>query len=294
MTEPPGRADGSDREYPAGVPCWVDHESGDPARAIAFYAALFGWDVEDRLPPSAGARYAVASLDGMSVAALASGDEDGRPARWNTYVRVDDAAAAVGAAEAAGATVLAAPQDAGPAGRAAAIADPAGAEVRVWQPGANRGAQLVNADGSWNWSNLRTPDRDGADRFYATVFGWQLATFDLGGTAAHMWRRPGYGDHLARREPGIRERQDDAGAPPGFADAIAWLEEIDAAGSPHWHVTFAVADAAATARRAVALGGAVLVAPYDAGPVQIAELADPLGAVFTVNHFDPARLAAPD
>ena len=208
-------------------------------------------------------------------------------------MRVDDAADAVADAAAAGGTVLAAPEDAGPAGRAAAIADPAGAEVRVWQPGTNRGAQLVNADGAWNWSNLRTPDRDGADRFYAAVFGWQLATFDLGGTAAHMWSRPGYGDHLAQREPGIRERQDDAGAPPGFADAIAWLEDIGAGARSHWHVTFAVADAAATARRAEELGGTVVVAPYDAGPVQIAELADPLGAVFTVNHFDPARLAAP-
>jgi predicted enzyme related to lactoylglutathione lyase len=294
MSEPLRPVDGSDREYPPGVPCWVDHESADPAAAIAFYTGLFGWDVADRLPPSAGARYAVATLDGMSVAALASAPGAGRPARWNTYVRVDDAGAAVATAAAAGGAVLATPEDAGPAGRAAALVDPSGAELRVWQPGTNRGAQLVNADGAWNWSNLRTPDRDGADRFYATVFGWQLATFDLGGTTAHMWSRPGYGDHLARREPGVRERQDEAGAPPGFADAIAWLEEVDAAAPAHWHVTFAVADAEATANRAVELGGVVLVPPYDAGPVQITELADPLGAVFTVNHFDPARLAAPD
>jgi uncharacterized protein len=39
-----------------------------------------------------------------------------------------------------------------------------------------------------------------------------------------MIRRPGHGDHLAATaDHGIRERQEAVSAPPGFADAIAWL-----------------------------------------------------------------------
>ena len=49
------------------------------------------------------------------------------------------------------------------------------------RPGTNRGAEVVNADNSWNWSNLDTPDPAGAAAFYGAVFGWELDTIDLGG-----------------------------------------------------------------------------------------------------------------
>ena len=122
------------------------------------------------------------------------------------------------------------------------------------------------------------------------MFGWDLATFDLGPKEAMMWRLPGYGDHLAERDPGLRERQDVDGAPPGFIDAIGWMNR-SAEGEPaRWGVTFAVGDTDAVVARAVELGAAVVVEPFDAPAVRIAVLADPQGAVFTVNHFDPARL----
>jgi hypothetical protein len=60
-----------------------------------------------------------------------------------------------------------------------------------------------------------------------------------------MIRRPGYGDHLAATtDPGIHERQSAVLAPPGFADAIAWLAPTQEPEVPHWHVTFTVAPTA--------------------------------------------------
>jgi hypothetical protein len=77
-----------------------------------------------------------------------------------------------------------------------------------------------------------------------------------------MIRRPGYGDHLAATvDPGIRDRQEDISAPPGFADAIGWLAPL-ANGHDHWHVTFTVAsrdESMATAERL----GAVVIASDD-------------------------------
>ena len=182
------------------------------------------------------------------------------------------------------------PTDVGPAGRMAVIADPAGAALRLWQAGADRGAQVVNADGAWNWSNLAVAEPAAVGDFYRAVFGWELASVDVGGDEALMVRRPGYGDHLAELEPGIRERQDESGAPPGFADAVGWVERA-AAGTPAtWRIVFAVADTDATVRRAVELGGEVRVEPYDAGPVRTAVLADDQGTEFTINHFDPSLL----
>ena len=34
-----------DTRWPAGTPCWVDVTVDDVPKAIAFYQALFGWDI---------------------------------------------------------------------------------------------------------------------------------------------------------------------------------------------------------------------------------------------------------
>jgi uncharacterized protein len=279
-----------DREgFPPGVPCWIDLWPPEPDEALAFYSGLFGWEFEERTPEGAGGRYLVARLQGQDVAAIGDTDEPEALAPiWSTYVCVgsaDDAAAAV---RAAGGRVDAGPFDLGDAGRMAVCADPAGAAFRLWQPGTLSGAQLVNAPGTWNWSDLHTRDPQGAVELYGAVFGWMAATTEFGD--ALMWQLPGYGDFLAERDPALRERHAEPGVPAGFSDAIGWLQPIPADAAPddmpsHWHVTFAVDDADATAARAAELGGAVVTEPTDAGPVRMAELADPWGAPFTVSRF---------
>ncbi len=283
--------------YPAGVPCWIDVEPPDVDAAIDFYGGVFGWTFEDRRPAGARSadRYAIASLDGLAVAGVGV-PRDGTvaatsgPPTWNTYVAVDDADGVAATAWRSGGRVLQPPTDVVPAGRTAVIADPAGAAMRLWQAGTNRGAQVVNADGTWNWSNLAVAEPAAVGDFYRTVFGWELVAVDVGGDEALMVCRPGYGDLLAELEPGIRERQDESGAPPGFADAVAWVEQVPAGSPATWRIVFAVADTDATVRRAVELGGEVRVEPSDAGPVRVAVLADDQGTEFTVSHFDPSLL----
>lgn len=283
--------------YPSGVPCWIDLEPPDVGAAVDFYGGVFGWTFEDRRSPGARSvgRYVIASLDGLRVAAIAAplGGTAAvvpGPPRWNTYVAVDDADGVAAKVWASGGSVLHPPTSVGSAGRTAVVADPAGAALRLWQAGTERGAQVVNADGAWNWSNLAVADPASVGNFYRAVFGWELTAVDIGGDEALMVRRPGYGDHLAELEPGIRERQDESGAPPGFADAVAWMERLPAGSPATWRITFAVADTDATVQRAVELGGEVRVEPYDAGPVRTAVLADDQGTELTVNHFDPTLL----
>ena len=52
----------------------------------------------------------------------------------------------------------------------------------------------MNEPGTWNFSDLHTADPAAAEAFYGGVFGWESDHLD-GGMV--MWRRPGYGDHLA-------------------------------------------------------------------------------------------------
>jgi predicted enzyme related to lactoylglutathione lyase len=298
----------TERTYPPGVPCLIDTEQPDPDAAAAFYGRLFGWEFENKLPPGAEDKYLVASLRGATVAAIASPTPAlPGPPSWNTYVCVDDADAATATAVAHGARLLMAPVDAGPpgavAGRWAALADPEGAHIRLWQPGYRQGAQLVNAPATWNSSDLVTPDADRSMTFYGAVFGWEAQPVEFGGDGSYMLRRPGYGDFLAIRDHDIRRRHAEPGVPEGFSDAIGWMTTTGAATasdasssgrSARWTVTFSVEGTEAVVERAEQLGATVVSPPTDhgGGIVRVATLRDPQGAEFVVSTYDPAALSA--
>jgi predicted enzyme related to lactoylglutathione lyase len=274
--------------YLPGVPCWIDTSQPDPAAAVAFYGSLFGWDFEDVMPPDSPRRYFIARLRGGDVAAIGSTPEGGpTTAAWNTYVWVDSADETASKVLDGGGRVVADPFDVANAGRMAVFIDPAGAAFSVWQANEHRGARIVNEPGSLNFNGLNTRDAEGAKSFYGSVFGWE--TLPVGG-GAEMWRLPGYGDSLEQRNPGLRERMAQSGAPAGFEDVVATLHPIgdDEPSVPaHWSVTFAVDDADATAERATELGGHVLVAPFDAPWVRMTVIADPQGATFIASKFVP-------
>jgi uncharacterized protein len=265
------------RTYPHGVTCWIDTEQPDPRAAGEFYAALFDWTLADAVAGS----YVVASRDGQEAAAIAPATTG--TAAWNTYVAVNDADASAAAVVAGGGTVTAEPVDAGLGGRTAACVDPAGVEFRLWQPLSRPGAQITNSPGSWNFSDLNTPDREAAMAFYTPIFGWRAV--DLDQDAGTMLQVPGYGDHLASTvDPGIYERQ--ASAPEGFADVIGGLAIIEPGERARWHVTFTVADwdgSAATAERL----GATIVSRSDDAWTKNALVRDPQGAEFTISQFSP-------
>lgn len=269
------------RSYPAGVPCWVDTQQADVEAAVQFYGGIFGWEFEDTTPPGGTGRYVIATLGGQEAGAI-TGPGTGA-AVWNTYVSVDDADAAANHRVSVGATLKSAPAPAGSGGVQAVLADPEGAEFRIWQAGERLGAQAVNLPGGWNFSDLHTTDTEGAIAFYTKAFGWQFD--DLGfGT---MIRRPGYGDHLeATVDPTIRDRQSGDLVPSGFEDAVAWLAAAAPGERPQWHVTFAVADRDRAAETAERLG-AVILGQDDNEWTRTVLIRDPGGAVFTASQYTP-------
>jgi uncharacterized protein len=275
------------KTYPPGVSCFIDTERADVDGAAAFYGGLFGWSFDERSGPGAP-RFLMAEVDGLAVAGLGEPLEGVDDPAWNTYVSVDDVDAIARKVEAAGGTVVVAPFDVGPAGRMAVFTDPEGAQFRAWQAGTTHGAQLVNAPGSWNWSDLQTRDVEAAKAFYGAVFGWEYLEVDLGAGPSSMIRVPGYGDHLEALNPGTLASHKEHGAPEGFSDAIGWMQPPASEDAPaRWAVTFSVADVDAAASRARKLGGAVVVEPFDVPFVRMAVLRDPDGATFTVSTFRP-------
>lgn len=285
------------RTYPHGVTCWIDTEQPDPTAACAFYGELFGWTFTNTMAAAASADsvaaadsvastdsvaaapvYLVAQLNGLDAAGIGQGS---RPASWNTYIAVTDADATAEAVRQAGGTVLVSPTDAAFGGRTATCVDPQGAEFRLWQPYDRQGALAVNVPGSWNFSDLRTNDRDGATAFYTAVFGWNYV--NMGASVESMISVPGYGDHLAATvDPDIYARQ--AGGPEGFADVIGGIEVVAGGEKPNWHVKISVTNRDASVALAERLGATVLdtsESPW----VALARIRDPQGAELTLSEF---------
>jgi predicted enzyme related to lactoylglutathione lyase len=274
--------------FPPGVPAWIDTAQPDVDGALAFYGGLFGWTFDERGASDPDGRYVVASLDGKTVAAIAAVGAGHPPTPgWSTYVTVDDADETADRVRAGGGTVLVEPGDRFDVARVALCADPEGATFGLWQPRTIRGAESVNAPGTWNFSELNTADSTAAARFYGSVFDWETSEVDMGAMSGTMVRMPGYADFLEAINPGTKQRHVDFGAPPGFTECVAWFLPLSEGASPHWSLTFSVADADSVAARAAELGGSVLVEPFDLPMVRSTVIRDPAGAVFTANAFNP-------
>jgi uncharacterized protein len=293
--------------YIAGVPCWVDVSEPDPDAAVEFYGRLFGWEFEDVMPPGSEGEYLIARHEAASssifdtsgtkrrgdVGAVRSIPDRAPPAAmWNTYFWVDSADEVASKVRDAGGRVITDPVDFTDAARVAVVTDPEGAAFGLWEAKGHKGARLVNDPGAPVFNVLNTRDAERATSFYGSLFGWR--TGSIGG-GAQGWTLPGYGDWLEREHhPGLREQMAAAGAPDGFEDIVAGITPIadDQPNTPaHWSVTFAVDDADATAAKATALGGEVIVPPFDAPwststyTIRVTLIADPQGAIFGGSRF---------
>lgn len=103
---------------------WAELHTSDPADALAFYQALFGWTSE-----AWGEDYFLVGDE--HNAGILKGH--GGPPHWLLYVNVASADATTEAARAAGATVLVEPRDIPHVGRFAVFLDPTGAAFAVMQ-----------------------------------------------------------------------------------------------------------------------------------------------------------------
>jgi predicted enzyme related to lactoylglutathione lyase len=85
--------------------------------------------------------------------------------------------------------------------------------------------------------------------------------------------------------PGIRDRHAAAVAPPGFTDAVGWLQPIASDAEAHWSVTLSLADADSVAARTADLGGTFISGPVDVPHSRVVQITDPQGASVTLSQF---------
>ena len=248
-----------DTRWPAGTPCWVDVSVDDVPKAIAFYRALFGWDIELGGPEVGG--YSIAHQDGRIVAAVSPkmGAPDA-PSVWTTYLATDDADATAAKIKGAGGQLLAEPMDVMEEGRLAVAMDPAGAVFGLWQGGNTTGLGVANEPGALAWNEHMSRDFDGSKAFYQAVFGYGYQDMSSDGFKYATLMLDG------QIVGGIGE----------------YPAETPAAVPAAWATYFAVTDTDAAVATVTELGGSVVQSPRDSPYGRVAVVADNDGAVFSL------------
>lgn len=250
-------------KYRHGVPSWADVAVADPAAGAAFYSGVFGWDAEDQ--GAEAGNYHMFRLGGAAVAGLGPKMSEGAPL-WSAYVSVDDLAATLEKAEAAGGTVVVPAMDVMDAGSMAVVLDPTGAPISFWQPGEHIGAEVVNVPNTLAWHELTTREPEASRAFYTSVLDWEFAAMPDDTSGQDGYRVIMVGDRMV------------GGMLPMVGDDWGDLPS-------HWMVYFAVADTDATADAVRNGGGSVAVEPFDMPIGRMAVCNDPDGNAFSIMAF---------
>lgn len=243
--------------------------STDDAATVTFMTKLLGWTVKD-MPMGADSKasgmYHSFYLDGKAVAGGMKMPADmikkGVPSMWNSYVTVDNVDETVKKALELGAKVAMPAMDVFDICRMAAIMDPTGAPVMLYQPKKSIGAEIVNTIGAMGWNELYTKDVEKAKDFYSKLFGW---TYDVDKDSGYVMIQ-----NKGRANGGIFAITPEMGDMP-----------------PMWVVYFTVKDMDASLAKVKDLGGKVHMGPKKIGPGKIAMIADPAGASFIIIELSP-------
>jgi predicted enzyme related to lactoylglutathione lyase len=255
-------------EHHVGKIVWADLVTPDVEGAKRFYGGLFGWTFRD-VPGDRN--YALALLDGEPVAGVvhkASPTGQSLQPAWLTFLAVRDVAAAQQVAVQHGGKVLSQEHYYPHRGRQAVLADADGAVFAVLAAEGGDPPDYLASPGEWIWSSVLVKDPKQETDFYKSLLGYDI--YDLASEGGGEGDAQHYilsSDNYAR-----------AGLNSLPADSMRRR--------PHWLNFVRVTDAAAAAKKAVALGGRVLVEPrLDRHGGSLAVLADPSGAPFGVMEW---------
>jgi len=251
-----------------GTVSWVELATTDQQAGVAFYRALFGWDLNEQ-PMGPTEVYSMFQMRGLDVGAAYTMRADekklGVPPHWNLYVTVANVDESARRAQELGGTLLAPPFDVMDAGRMAVVQDPTGAIIQLWTAKRSIGAKILSEPGALCWSELTTRDPVAAKAFYTALFGWTAK--ESSESAVMQYTEFSNGDH------------------PGMG-MMKMPDHMPAHVPSYWMPYFQVADCDAATAKATGLGAKVMVPPTDIPSTgRFSIINDPQGAMFAVFRF---------
>ncbi len=250
-------------DFKTGQFCWIDLAAHDLAAASTWYADLFGWTVVDQTAP--GAPPYAFFLKGKAPAAAGGQLNDemieaGIPPMWNSYVKVDDCAAAEKKAVELGATITVPTMEVPGHGKLCFFMDPGGASLALWQAVGDDPGLHVAEHGGLSWNELMCRDVASSREFYSQLFGWEYDDMPMDGMTYTLIKA--HGEQAA---------------------GMMGMDGEQFEGVPeHWMVYFDVDDCAAVTEKVAATGGSVRVPPTEIPVGIFSVLADPQGGCFSL------------
>src|SRR6202011_318446 len=151
----------------------------------------------------------------------------------------------------------------------AAIRDPSGAVISVWQAGAMNSAMPVGEANTFGWPELSARGVDKAIPFYQKVFGWTPKANDMGPD------QPPYTEFQLGGE--------------SVAGAQEMQSMVPAQVPSNWLAYFTVADVDKSFKAATQAGARELVAPMEFPGGRFAIVSDPQGASFGLLKMAPEQ-----
>lgn len=248
-----------------GMFTWIDVMTTDASAAIPFYERVFGWTTEE-VPSDDEAPYRFFMKDGVPAAGIGEMSDGmkqaGVPPSWNSYVQVADVDVVHARALELGAQSLVPPMRVTTEGRMAAITDPSGAALSLWQSTAGMDRGTFNEAGRLTWNELVSRDAGVARSFYSDLFGWEWDVMEMPQGTYWVILNDG------RSNGGVMRMTEE------------WPDGVPS----HWMVYIGSDDVDASATRVRAAGGKVHVEPMDIAVGRFCVAADPTGAAFTIFH----------
>ncbi len=250
----------------ANKPAWVDLATSDAGAARDFYSKVLGWKIEVNADPQYGG-YGMANVGDKRVAGIGPKMSPEAPTAWSVYIGTEDADDLAKKVQAAGGKVVAPPFDVGDQGRMAAVQDPSGAVISIWQARAMNSSMPVGEANTFGWAELSARGVDKAIPFYQKVFGWTTKTNDMGPNQPPYYEFQLGGESIA----GAQEMQ----------------SMVPAQVPSNWLVYFTVPDVDKSFTAATQAGARETVAPMEFPGGRFAILSDPQGAAFGLLKMAP-------
>ena len=196
-------------------------------------------------------------IHGKEVAGIREDKESGVEIRsqWFSFVSVINVEDASARAIQFGGRLLGEAAGHPEVGRMAAVCDPLGAVVGLWEPGSHIGARIGLEPNTVCWTELSTSDPVISAGFYSGLFGWTV-----------------------REEGGYVEYLLSGSSQAGMVSSGSMHDN----NGSRWGIYFRVNDCDESAEQAVRLGGSVVLAPTDIpGVGRFCRLMDPSGVEFS-------------
>jgi len=254
--------DGTPGQRLPGKFIWYDLATENPAGAMAFYGAVFGWKFHEVLQSRASytmIENASGKVGGMFRHARPAGAKVG--ARWISLMSVRDVASTERTVREKGGQLVLAPAIVAGRGVHAVFRDPEGAVFGVLAAEGGDPPDTPVTDGDVFWLDLFTHDIAKAAAFYLAVAGYQVDVGEIAGRDRTLLSTNG----IARA--GIAHL-------PAGADKPGWLPYI------------LVDDVPGTLDRVRKAGGKVVMQPRaDLLGGNLAVIADPDGGVLGIVNW---------